>query len=710
MTHRPSRRTPSALALAAVVVTAGFPAAALHAQPRRPATAAPVAAGHAQADAGYQAYARGDFAAAVRAAREAVQLAPERRDYWLLLAQAHLALGAHADAEQALQRAQQVPGDEAAVARLRADLGRARAQAAGDAMYRALQANDLPAAIASGQQAVQAAPGNAVYRLLLAHALLRAGQPAEAERAASEAVPLLPQSAAPLALRGAARQGLGRAAEANADLDRALQQGGPSAAAQKQLRLLAADVALAQGDGARAQALLQALPADDAAAQPRRAWARLQAAGGAQAALAPLQAPLLDCGGSDAAQACTVQAAAPAPLPGYANAVEAYRLLAQNQTRPALEQARLASAASPAHRDWQLLHMNAALAAGELEEARRAGDAARAAGGDLPPAAQVDLAYLATRLGDDRAAADGFRQADTAGALPATALLDAGYAAVRARRDHEAVAYFHRAIDADGVALQLDPQMRYDTRRMAAEVSRKWGVLASLTLRNGGGVGPNAGLAGGPAGQRVGQTGAEVYYRPWGFRNGQFVELFARGFMTPHSESGALEGGDSFQGGLGVRWKPLTAHNLVFSMSRVFGPNVNDDWLAQAGYSLDIGTDLRVDAPSWWTTRIAAEVGRYLGNHDDYAVASAMFGRSYLVGSGGRTVLYPHAVLAAEYSSTEDPRTSVGAGPGVSLRHWFREDKYNAPRSYVDVTLQYRARIAGDERMKGLYFNTLVSY
>jgi adsorption protein A len=85
-------------------------------------------------------------------------------------------------------------------------------------------------------------------------------------------------------------------------------------------------------------------------------------------------------------------------------------------------------------------------------------------------------------------------------------------------------------------------------------------------------------------------------------------------------------------------------------------------------------------------------------------------GRSYLIGSDNRTVLYPHAVAALEYDSAAAQRTSAGAGPGVSLRHWFREDKYNAPRSYFDVTLQYRAHLSGDNRAKGLFINTILNY
>lgn len=764
-----------ALALAAVLALASSCVAAQNA-PRGGAAPRGAQAAHAAADAGYKAYARKDYAAAVASAQRATQLAPQRRDYWLLLAQALAASGQGDQAEQALNRAAQAPGDDAALARARAELARGRAQAAGEAMYAALQANDVPTAIFQGQRAVQYAPGNAGYRLVLVHALLRGNRFADAERVAGETVALLPDSAAPLALRAYARQGTGRPAEAMADIDRALAQRGLDAATQRHLRLLGADLALSQGSPQRALELLQPLAASDGEVANRREFARQRLAAGAAAPAVALRTPTIDCSNVDAAQTCVVQATAAPALPGFDNASLAYAALEKRDYQVALEQARAATTASPAHRDWHLLHMNAALGAGQPQEAERAASAALALGADpvvlaqrssirrglgdvaganadaeaalqsgrLPPASEatllaelgrtrearerlaaipaadmtpqrrLDFAYLSSRIGDDQAARGAFAEVDAAGALPPTSLLDAGYAAMRTHRDDEAVAYFKRAIDAaNGLQLKMEPQMLYDTRRTVAEVSRKWGVLASLTLRNGAGVEPGFGaIGGGPNSGRTTQAGVEAYYRPWGYRNGKFVELFARGFGTLDNENnGGFTGGDSFQGGVGARWKPLTAHNVVLSFSRVFGPNVNDDWLAQIGYSLDLGTDLRVDVPSWWTTRLSAEVGRYLEAGDNYGVASLMFGRSYLVGNSGRTVLYPHAFVGVEHSSN-DPvaKTSAGIGPGVSLRHWFREDAYNAPRSYWDVTLQYRARLAGDDRMRGLYVNTLLSY
>jgi tetratricopeptide (TPR) repeat protein len=609
---------------------------------------------------------------------------------------------------------------------------------------------------------------------VLVHALLRDGRFADAERVANETIALLPDSAAPLAMRGYARQGLNRPGEASADLERALQQRGVQPPTQRQLRLLAADLALAQGDGARALELLAPLPAGDADADPRREFARQRIASAAGAAPYALRAPGIDCSNVDASQTCTLQAAAAPASPGFANATAAYRALEQKDVQRALDQARLATAAAPAQRDWQLMHMNAALAANEWAEAERAATAAldlqpdaqtlaqrsmirRKLGnisganadaqaalqtGQLPPQTEatlladmgrtrearerlaalpanavtpqnrLDMAYLSTRIGDSEAAREAFAQADTGGGLPPTSLLDAGYAAMKSRHDDEAVGYFKRAIDAaNALQLRMEPQMLYDTRRTVADLTRKWGVLASITLRNGGGVQPGFGVTGGTGGRRTTQAGIEGYYRPWGWRNGEFVELFARGFMTLDDRAGGFTGSDSFQGGLGVRWKPFTSQNLVFSLSRTFGPNVNDDWLAQIGYSYDVGNDLRVDRRNWYTMRFYAEVGRYLENDINYGIGSLMVGRSYLVGGDGRTVLFPHLFAGIEYdSSLAAEKTAAGAGPGVSLRRWFREDVYTAPRSYWDVTMQYRFKISGDERMKGLFINGLLNY
>lgn len=728
-------------------------------------------AAHAAAAEGYRLYAAGDYAAATEQARRAARLAPARRDYALLLAQALMAGGRADDAQRVLDQAARLPGDAAGLAPAYTALARLRALAAGDAMYRSLAAGDMQSAIRNGLHAVAHAPDHVPYRLLLAHALLRERRHDEADRFANEAAALRPDDPVPLALRGYARQGRARPTEAQADLERALARAG-GAAAQRELRLAAADLALAQGDGARLLAILQPLPQDDAAAALRREMVGQppQATAGFD-----LPAPGIDCSAAETTGSCLLHAADLPALPGYADASAGYAAMAEGDPARALAHARRAADAAPGHHRWRLLHMHAAQAAGDLAEAERAATAAlehdgmpdpgllamrswmrRRLGdtsgaqadaeaalriGGLTPAAEaalllalgrheqartrlaqagatarsprehVDLAYLSIRAGDDAAAARAFAAADAAGVLPPQALRDAGYAAMRSHADAQSVAYLERAVAAAGTGeLVLSRQQALETRRAAAEISRTWGVTGSVTRRNGGGVEPGFGAVGGDGGHRTTQAGVEGYWRPWGYRNGRYAEVFARGFATLDAHEGTWTGGDSFQGAAGARWKPLAAHNLVVSLARVFGPNVEDSWLAQAGYSLDLGSELRLDIPSWWTTRLAAEAGKYLDRGDSYGIASATFGRSFRV-ADDRTVLYPHLFIGAEHQS-RDPvaRTSSGAGVGLGVRRWLREDAGRGPRSYWDLTLQYRARLSGDERMKGVYASAQFSF
>ena len=774
---------------------AGAAAAIPQATARRPATraarplrvlrpAAPAGAtsdpAYVAADAAYKAYERHDYAAAVTNAQEATRLAPSNRAYWQLLVNSLIAANRLQEAEQALDQGLQASGNDPALRAQRDTVRRGMAQAAGTAMYRALEAGNIRAATAAARSAVSYAPDNAAYRLILIDVLLRDEQFSEAERLAGEAVALLPDSAVPLALRAYARQRQGRWEDARADFDRALQQRGLTAATQRNLRLIAADSALAARDPQRVIGLLQGLPDSDTEAAQRRAAAnRLAVRTSAQGPTLTgtnFPPPGLDCGAAESGTTCALLPGQPARDPAYETAAAAYRALEARDYAQAAEKATQAVATSPNNRDYQLLLLDAQLGAGNLADAEQAATAALAlepgdaavlaqrasirkrlgndtgasedfsaalATGQLGPAAEVgaladlgrrsearsrfaqlqadgrfqnasdlDLAYLAARIGDDQAARESFARADAAGKLPESALQDSAYTALRAGRDSEAVAYFKRTIDAaDSLKLRLEPQMLFDTRRAVADITREGGVIASLNYRGGGsGVISGFGATPGVVGNKTAQVGVEAYWRPFGYRNGRYVELFARGFETLYSQAGGATGSDSLQTALGIRWKPFSSQNAVLSLSRVFTKGAEADWLAQIGYSLDVGTDLRVDVDNWWTTRVAAEAGRYVHNPQTYGLASVQYGKSYRMAGEGKTVLFPHAVASAEYNSLLVDKLSVGAGPGVSLRHWFREDKYDAPRSYVDFSLQYRFRLSGDDRAKGLFLTSLVSY
>ncbi|MBV6288892.1 NfrA family protein [Pseudomonas aegrilactucae] len=180
-------------------------------------------------------------------------------------------------------------------------------------------------------------------------------------------------------------------------------------------------------------------------------------------------------------------------------------------------------------------------------------------------------------------------------------------------------------------------------------------------------------------------------------------------------------------------------------------------WLHYITYGFYRGTELRPDESSWWTTSLYSQLGYlYEDNAADFTLREVdtrgkatevvgeekgrlrrqqvflsnelRFGRSFrLPAASPNLVAFPHVVGAADWSwqkdqaaasegkasLTRDPRTwSLGAGPGVALRYWFREDHYNAPRSYLDASVQYRFPIGGGntEQAKGLFMNLTLSY
>jgi adsorption protein A len=346
-------------------------------------------------------------------------------------------------------------------------------------------------------------------------------------------------------------------------------------------------------------------------------------------------------------------------------------------------------------------------------EARKMFDQGQTNGG-LAKLPDVEVAYLALRIDNNAAALAAFNRADAAGQLENTAYLDAAFAAVHARDDAQAIGYFERSIDATNASmLERTPQQLFETRRAVSEVSRDFGVFASLTYYHGAvsdfGLVPGAGNGVDTASLLA---GAEAYWRFLGYQDGRYPELFVRGFETLYSQNSGATGGATLTTGAGIRDKPYRATNLVVSFSHVFAPRGGrDDWLAQVGYSGGFGGDLRVDVPSWWTTRVSAEAGRYFVAQQDYGLVHVEAGKSFRLGDGDNAwVAFPHLSVAADYDSSALQKSSAGIGPGMNLRYWFRGDTYHAPRSYLDIYLQYRERLGGAERAKGLFMYAVLSY
>ncbi|HVK94535.1 MAG TPA: bacteriophage N4 adsorption protein A [Noviherbaspirillum sp.] len=727
-------------------------------------------AGYRDAATAYRRYDRQDYAAAVAFAQRAVAAATANRAYRLLLVNALLAAGRDREASRAIDDALERFPNDAELLLKRTELQRTVALREQDRMYQALEGGDHATAIEAARAAIALTPDARPVRLLLIQSLLTEKRTAEAQHAAEEALRTLGPSSALLALRGYARQ-LGGNAEAQEDFERALSLAPPDGEDSHELALIAVDAALASHQPEVARARLAAAGSDKRVAE--RAKAIVRAARTPADAQPPFGVPEVRCTQNN----CVLVAGSAARDPGFDAASAAYAALATQDYATAAAKAGEAVAASPTNDDYRRLlfdalaaqkddaaaeraaselltlrgddadmlvqrgylrlklqktleakqDFNAALAAGGLDRGQQVrvltdlerGAEARAAlraglvNGDFARTSDVDLAYLATHAGDDETALQAFERADTAGKLPDRTLQDAAFAAMRAQRDAQAVGYLKRSINAvDGMRLRMEPELLYSTKRAVTELSREGGVLASVRYGSG------APVAGGPlaptnTANDTAQLGVEAWWRPFGFRNGRPIEVYARAFATLYSKGGDPTGARSMQGMVGARWKPWSGQNFVFSFNRLvpLGSTAREDWLAQAAYSAGVGTDLAPVASNWFTAQGYAEVGHYFRSGENYVTASGQIGRSYRMdGVDPQIVLFPHLSLAADYNSTFATTSAFGLGPGITFRHWFRGDMYAAPRSYVDVTLQRRVPVGGDGRDGGWFFVTTLSY
>ena len=576
----------------------------------------------------------------------------------------------------ALARAQmevlRTPNDPAARTRLAQALaGTAAAPApnpaylAAEAAYKAAGRQEYDQAATRAAQAVRLQPNNKAYRLLLINALANAGRLVEADEAATEALARDPADGAVLAERGTIRWRQSRAQDAVNDFEAALKAGVPEASVRS-VRLALADAA---GKADEPQRVLDAL----APYADERSYAVTSRRGFA----------LLALGKHDEALAAFDTALATAEPGRERDVVTAAKI-------------------------GVLANLDQRRAAAELFDQSLARN-------ELTTLPALDVAYLVVRVGNDEVARERFAKAQSDGALPPSAALDAAYVSKRLADNEQALAYFRDAIDATvGGTLRMPAQKLFDIRREVAEVERRWGAYSTLTY-NAVGVAPATPLAPPPPGGNVLQAGFEAYWRPpvIGYRNGRIVELFARTFQTLADGSGGPTGTSTLQGAVGARWKPLSDINLILEGARLFaiGTYGRNDWLARVAASHGEGTDLRVEESNWTMWQVYGEYARFFQTPQNIVSFEGRLGRSFRLDQvSDHLVGTPFAVLGGAYDDTLATPGALGIGAGLGLRYWFREDKYAAPRSYVDMNVQYRFKIAGDERAQGVFAGLTVAY
>ncbi|RAR47955.1 Tfp pilus assembly protein PilF [Paraburkholderia unamae] len=678
----------------------------------------------------YKSYGAKQYDAAWREANDVIALRPDVLRLRLLAIDAASAGGHDREAWQAAQDAQRRFGDSQALRERRTQIGARLAPAAVQAAQAARARGDTAQAITLMHEAIGYAPSRLGNRLLLCQILLEQNDMPGLEAAAGDAIasgaePVL----MPYVLRGYARAAQGRAAQADEDFAQALRSEGATPLDsrdqrdQRVARAIIADVWTAQGQPQRALDLLAGLqPAGDdtdtliAARRyyAREALARPATAGTPaerMASVASAARPVLDCAVDEYGSACDVYAADP----GFAARRAAIVAGQRGDRAGALEAQRQAVAADPRNPQHRLELIDALVAAGDTDGAKREARAMLDTGlvDALPP---LSAAYIAQRAGDDRRAATYFTQADEAGQLPPQATGDAGYSAYRANFDALAASYFKRAIDygtspPPGVAPATLLQLQ-DLRNAHADVTRDWGFIASVNYR-GSGLQPGVSTGEVPGSYNNWQMGVEGYWRPFGSLGDRNFEVYARAYQDVGAKGDAPSGVSTALAAVGARAKPFESINAVVAFERLIpiGSRAPSDWLLRLAYSGGIGTERRLDVPSWWTVQDYGEVGHYVSNGWNYGTGYIEAGRTWRLDTiSPKLTVFPYAVVGMDYDSSINHSVPVGMGVGVSTRYWFRDTFYDAPRSYVDVTVQYRWRLTGDDRAGGVFFGAVLSY
>ena len=642
-----------------------------------------------------------------------------------------------------------------------------------EASNQAVAAGTIDVAAGLSRKAIEYAPQTIAYHLQLVGLLLKEKKWIEAEATASQAIRNEGPHPALWVLRAHALQNVNQRLSAAVDLDAALAAPALTESDQQNYRLISIDAALAAGDSKKARTLLAPLmvapTVDEGVLNRHAAIGRVIPLEWAVPKVVCVGSSLLPAcevwpgeNPPDPAYALAAESYREFGSQNYVLAVSKvrealelspgnrqYRMLLVNALMAGgeLEQAdqevtafladsghdadmlvlqshihqRLglaskaaldAEAALSSHSLSEISQIDMLLLLNRKSQARERFDAALLQGA-FNGKSDVDLAYLEIRVGNDAAAMDAFERAALRQSLPATAFQDAAYVAARLGRNETSVAYFKQAMDAaEAGQLSMASQKLFNASRSVADQTRQGGVYASVTYR--GIAASGLSLTPGATDDTL-QGGVEAYWRPLGYRDGRLFELYGGLSETLYSKVGLPAGAPSVQGALGARVKPLADANLILALERrlKMGSQTQDDWLARIGYSWDQGFDLRTDVTDWSSAQVYAETGRFIETKQNYASFEGQVGRSFrLVQSHPTLVVFPHVVLGADRNTGYEAghENAVGAGIGVGLRYWFNSDKYNAPRSYLDSSLQYRGHLGGDDRAKGVLFRLTLSY
>lgn len=190
------------------------------------------------------------------------------------------------------------------------------------------------------------------------------------------------------------------------------------------------------------------------------------------------------------------------------------------------------------------------------------------------------------------------------------------------------------------------------------------------------------------------QAGAELSFRPpkLGFRNERTLDGFVRGLANFEQNSWTPDS-DSYQGGVGLRWKPFIKLNANTTFERLFkiGSNSEDNWLWRVLASQEWGEKPHEGRTITGAGKIYGEAGDYLLDRKrwyyylDGRLGLALFPRDHVI----LTIPEAMGVIRHENPDVSGLSSYSLLGIGLNARFLEGEKRYTLERWYLELHAHY---------------------
>lgn len=274
-----------------------------------------------------------------------------------------------------------------------------------------------------------------------------------------------------------------------------------------------------------------------------------------------------------------------------------------------------------------------------------------------------------------------------------------GYLYMKTANNKKAMAAFVRArelrksIDLASSATQTMPGEEIEQLNQEIyKLEKRLGFALYQVYRSNFNTKLNAPAGFGSGGTILSQGGIDFTYQPpvIGFRDERIFQLTARVLWNTKSDSFSIED-ESYQGGVGVRYKPLRLYNFFIGAERLMkiGDQAQNNWLLRGAFSWGQGLENKRGIDRWNYSSFYVDAGYFVENSLWAYSVEARQGVSF--NFRNILTLTPHLVINGRW---EDPdlysASYTEAGAGLIFSHTLNAQREKGKQATLEFLAQYK--------------------